>query len=284
LQPWQHEYRVNTPTQGLRWLLGHAQPVRLADGSVLWSGYITDVTETKMIEATLRSVNQELETFSYAVSHDLQSPLNTIDGFSQLLIKNLTGSDNEKALHYVSRIRAGTAQMSQLIADLLSLSKIARSKIHYRPVDLSALAGLILESLQASRPEQRVTVHIEAGLMRLGDAGLLRVVLENLLGNAWKYSSKRTDAVISVGQMLSAAGRLVFFVKDNGTGFDMAYAKKIFEPFQRLHGVAEFPGTGIGLATVSRIIARHGGRIWAESVPGAGATFFFILAEGSVEV
>lgn len=284
LQPWHHEYRVNLPTRGLRWLLGHAQPVRLADGSALWHGYITDITEIKSVEATLRAVNEELEAFSYSVSHDLLSPLNAIDGFSMLLAKNMSDSDNAKALHYLSRIRAGTAEMAQLIVDLLSLAQVARKNIRYEPVDLSALASLILANLQEGRPKQLVQVHIDPGLALWGDAGLLRVVLENLLGNAWKYSSKRTDAVISVGQTLNAAGQAVFFVKDNGAGFDMAYAEKLFEPFQRLHGVAEFPGTGIGLATVSRIIMRHGGRIWAESAPGAGATFFFTLPAGPAEL
>lgn len=284
LQPWHHEYRVHLPKRGLRWLKGHAQPVKEADGSVLLHGYIKDVTETKMLEATLRSVNDELEAFSYSVSHDLQSPLNTIDGFSQLLLKKLSDSDNVKALHYLSRIRAGTAQMAQLIADLLALSKVARVRIQRVPVDLSALAGLVVRDLQAGSPGHPVEVHIDLGLALWGDAGLLRVVLQNLLGNAWKYSSKRADAEISVGQTMNAAGQAVFFVKDNGAGFDMAHADKLFQPFQRLHNAADFAGTGIGLATVSRIIERHGGRIWAESVPGAGATFFFTLPEGPVVV
>jgi light-regulated signal transduction histidine kinase (bacteriophytochrome) len=245
---------------------------------------MTDITETKNVEATLRTVNEELEAFSYSVSHDLRSPLNKIDGFSVLLAKKLSGSDNAKALHYLSRIRVSTAQMAQLIADLLSLAQIARTKIAYQPVDLSALAGLVVLDLQAGRPEQQVVVHIDSGLGLWGDAGLLRVVLQNLLGNAWKYSSKRTHAVISVGRTLNAAGRSVFFVKDNGAGFDMAHAEKLFQPFQRLHEEAEFTGTGIGLATVSRIIMRHGGRIWAESAPGAGATFFFTLPAGPAEV
>lgn len=284
LQPWHHKFRVNLPKQGLRWLIGHSQPVRLAEGSVLWHGYMTDITETKNVEATLRTVNEELEAFSYSVSHDLRSPLNKIDGFSVLLAKKLSGSDNAKALHYLSRIQVSTAQMAQLIADLLSLAQIARTKIAYQPVDLSALAGLVVLDLQAGRPEQQVVVHIDSGLGLWGDAGLLRVVLQNLLGNAWKYSSKRTPAVISVGRTLNAAGRSVFFVKDNGAGFDMAHAEKLFQPFQRLHEEAEFTGTGIGLATVSRIIMRHGGRIWAESAPGAGATFFFTLPAGPAEV
>jgi light-regulated signal transduction histidine kinase (bacteriophytochrome) len=161
---------------------------------------------------------------------------------------------------------------------------VARARIQCVPVDLSALAGLVVRDLQEGRPEQQVEVHIDPGLALWGDAGLLRVVLQNLLGNAWKYSSKRTDAVIRVGQTLNAAGQSVFFVKDNGAGFDMAHAERLFKPFQRLHGVAEFPGTGIGLATVNRIIERHRGRIWAESAPGAGATFFFTLPAGPAEL
>lgn len=284
LHPWHHEFRVDLPTRGLRWLMGHARPVRLAEGSVVWHGYLTDITEIKSVEATLRAVNEELEAFSYSASHDLRSPLNAIDGFSQLLLKNLSDSDNAKALHYLSRIRAGAAQMAQLIADLLALAQVARTNIRHETVDLSALAGLVVRDLQAGRPGQPVEVHVDPGLALWGDAGLIRVMLQNLLGNAWKYSSKRTDAVISVGQTLSAAGLPVFFVKDNGAGFDMAHAEKLFQPFQRLHGAAEFPGTGIGLATVNRIIMRHRGRIWAESAPGAGATFFFTLPAAPAEV
>jgi PAS domain S-box-containing protein len=277
LQTWQQEYRVNLPRKGLRWLRGHARPETLDDGSILWHGFVTDVTEVKVIEAALREANQELEAFSYSVSHDLRSPLNIIDGFSVLLSRKLTASDNEKALHYLSRIRDGTAQMGQLIADLLALAQIARVQMQYEPVNLSALASGILEGLQAHQPERQVALHIEAGLQARGDAGLLRVVLENLLGNAWKYSSKQAEAEVSVGQKRDAAGQPVFFVQDNGAGFDMACADKLFQPFQRLHGAAEFAGTGVGLATVNRVIVRHGGRIWAESAPGLGATFFFTL-------
>ena len=236
--------------------------------------------EQKVAERTaaLCVSNQELEAFSYSVSHDLRSPLNTIDGFSQLLARQLAESESEKVQHYLSRIRAGTAQMGQLIGDLLSLAQVARAQLRSEPVDLSALSRSILDDLQASQPERQVALHVETGLQVRGDAGLLRVTLENLLGNAWKYSSKQAEAEISVGQQLDAAGEPVFFVRDNGAGFDMAYADKLFLPFQRLHVVAEFPGAGIGLATVSRVIGRHGGRIWADAAPGRGATFFFTLS------
>ena len=277
LQPWQHEFRLNHPHRGLRWLASHSQPEKLDDGSTLWHGFISDITDIKNHEAALLAVNQELETFSYTVSHDLRSPLSTIDGFSQLLAKKLNGSDNEKALYFLSRIRGGAAQMERLIADLLLLAQVVRTQMQYEPVNLSALASSIIEDLQSRHPERKTTVNIEADLQTHGDAGLLRVALENLLNNAWKYTSKLAEAQISICQKLDAAGSTIFLVQDNGAGFDMAHAEKLFQPFQRLHGVVDFPGTGIGLATVSRIIVRHGGRIWTESAPDQGATFFFSL-------
>ncbi|MEO6322611.1 MAG: ATP-binding protein [Polaromonas sp.] len=285
LQSWSHEFRVSLPQRGLCWMLGHAQPEALDDGSVLWHGSIIDITELKDIEAALskatkaelRVANHELDAFSYSVSHELRSPLNTIDGFSLLLAKSLTGSDDAKALHYLARIRAGTTQMGRLIADLLALAQVVRAPMQHESVNLSALAGSIGEDLQARQPGRQVALHIEPGLQAQGDAGLLRVVLGNLLGNAWKYSEKQAKAQIRVGQQPDAAGNPVFFVQDNGAGFDMAYAGKLFKPFERLHAVAEFAGTGIGLATAGRVILRHGGRVWAESAPGLGATFFFTL-------
>ncbi|MBG6071180.1 MULTISPECIES: ATP-binding protein [unclassified Polaromonas] len=277
LQPWQHEFRLNHPHRGVRWLAGHAQPEKMDDGSTLWHGHISDITDIKNHEAVLLAANRELETFSYTVSHDLRSPLNTIDGFSRLLAKELTGSDNDKALYFLSRIQDGAAQMERLIADLLMLAQVANTQIRYEPVNLSALASSITKDLQARQPERKTTFNIESGLQTHGDAGLLRLVLENLMNNAWKYSSKLAEAQISIGQKLDAAGNTVFFVQDNGAGFDMAYAEKLFQPFQRLHEVVDFPGTGIGLATVNRIIVRHGGNIWAESAPDLGAIFFFSL-------
>lgn len=277
LQTWLHEFRINHPHRGLRWLTGHAQPEKLDDGSTLWHGFITDITDIKNHGAALLAANRELETFSYAVSHDLRSPLNTIEGFSQLLTKNLTVCNNEKALYCVSRIRGGAAQMERLIADQLMLARVARTQMRHEPVNLSALASSVIEDLRARQPDRKTTVNIQAGLQTHGDVGLLRVALENLLNNAWKYSAKRAEAQISLSQKLDAAGNTVFLVQDNGAGFDMNHADKLFQPFQRLHDVADFPGTGVGLATVKRVIARHGGRIWAESTPNLGATFFFSL-------
>lgn len=248
-------------------------------GEVLfWVGIDADVTEIKAIESALRLSNQELEAFSYSVSHDLRSPLNTIDGFSRLLAKQLdAGQPNEKVQHYLARIQAGVAQMGRLIEDLLSLAQVTRMQLRHETVDLSAIAHEIAEECQGRNPERVASIHIEEGLQVQGDGRLVRVVMENLLGNAWKFSSRQAHADIRVGRTTDAAGLPVFFVQDNGAGFDMAYADKLFSTFQRLHAVTEFPGTGIGLATVSRVISRHGGQVWAQAEPGKGATFFFTL-------
>jgi PAS domain S-box-containing protein len=260
-----------------------ASPVLDEHGGVaFWVGIDADITEVKAIEAALRLSNQELEAFSYSVSHDLRSPLNTVDGFSRLLAKQLhgrlDGSPGEKVTHYLSRIQAGVGQMGQLIEDLLSLAQVSRAPLtHKETVDLSALARSILDEWQARQPGRKAVVNIEKGLKAHGDSRLVRVVMENLLGNAWKFSAQQPVAEITVGRQLDAAGLPEFFVRDNGAGFDMAYADKLFVPFQRLHAAAEFPGTGIGLATVSRVVKRHGGRLWTESAPGKGATFFFTL-------
>ena len=178
--------------------------------------------------------------------------------------------------HYLNRIKTGTARMGQLIEDLLNLSRISRLEILWREVDLSALAGQVAQDLQQRDPEHKVSVSIWDNITVHADQRLLRVALENLLGNAWKFSSKTQEPRIEVG-MLQEGERRVIFVRDNGAGFDMAYADKLFGAFQRLHGVHEFPGTGIGLATVQRIVSRHGGRIWCQAAPGKGATFFFTL-------
>ena len=255
-----------------------ASPVLDDHGEVsFWVGIDADITEMKAVEAALRLSNQELEAFAYSVSHDLRSPLNTIDGFSRLLSKQVNSDSHLKAQHYLSRIQAGVAQMGQLIEDLLSLSQVSRMQLRYEAVDLSALSQRIVEDWRGRQPERQVTVNIEDGLKARCDARLVRVLMENLLGNAWKFTSMEGSASIHVGQTLDTAGQPEFFIRDNGVGFNMAYADKLFVAFQRLHAVSEFPGTGIGLATVSRVVSRHGGRIWAESAPGHGATFFFTL-------
>ncbi len=259
-----------------------AAPVVDAQAKVLfWVGIDADITEVKSIEAALRLSNQELEAFSYSVSHDLRSPLNTIDGFSRLLSKQLATDESihVKGRHYLSRIQAGVTQMGKLIEDLLSLSQVSRMQLNHQSIDLSAMSQGILDEWCQRQPERRVHIEVQNGLQACGDVSLVGALMENLLGNAWKFTSKKSNARIDVGQVLDAAGIPVFFVRDNGAGFDMAYAEKLFIAFQRLHTEAEFPGTGIGLATVSRVVGRHGGRLWAESVPEQGATFFFTLPD-----
>jgi PAS domain S-box-containing protein len=282
---WKRSYKSGDMYTGIRRLLAQdgtchtmsyrASPVLDEQGKIsFWVGIDADITEIKATELALRQSNQELETFSYSVSHDLRSPLNTVAGFSSLLARHLSDSADDKVQHYVSRIQAGVVQMGQLIEGLLALAQVSRVALRRDVVDLSELSRELLERYQARDPDREVQVDIEGGLQAQGDADLLRAVMDNLLGNAWKFSSRRSPAVITVGQ--SDDGE-AFYVRDNGAGFDMAYADKLFGTFQRLHGVAEFPGTGIGLATVSRIILRHGGTIWADASPGEGATFFFTL-------
>ena len=257
-----------------------ASPVFDEAGAIsFWVGIDADISEMKTIETALRLSNQELEAFSYSVSHDLRSPLNTIDGFSRLLSKQMTSEANPKALHYLSRIQAGAAQMGQLIEDMLSMAQVSRMQLRHELVDLSALALQIFDDWQARDPHRKVKPQIEPGLHVHGDSRLIKVVMENLLGNAWKFTSNEQDAEISVGHFLNDVGSTVFFVRDNGAGFDMAYADKLFTAFQRLHSPTEFSGTGVGLATVSRVISRHSGQIWADAAPGKGATFFFTVPQ-----
>ncbi|MFC5521838.1 GAF domain-containing protein [Polaromonas jejuensis] len=231
--------------------------------------------------AQLEFANKQLESFSYSVSHDLRTPLSAIDGFSDLLEKTMAKADPgplvERGRHYLARIRAGVSQMGELIDAMLSLAQVSRSSLRWEPVDLSAQAAALLSAYQEREPGRLVRLHVEAGLVAQGDPRLLHLVLDNLLGNAWKFSAGQDCAEISLAHETGSAGETIFFVRDNGAGFDMAYAEKLFGPFQRLHSQSEFAGTGIGLATVHRIIERHGGRIWSESAPGKGATFYFTL-------
>jgi signal transduction histidine kinase len=233
--------------------------------------------------AELAAANQELEAFSYSVSHDLRSPLRTIDGFSQAILEDFGAALDEECQDYLRRIRGASQRMSQLIDDLLRLSRVMRTEMRREEVDLSQLARTVAADLQRASPgRQGVQFAIADGIKANGDERLLRVALENLLGNAWKFSSRQEEANIAFGQM-EQHGRAVYFVRDNGAGFDMAYADKLFGAFQRLHSPAEFEGSGIGLATVQRIIRRHGGQVWAEGRVGQGAVFFFTLQpEGAV--
>ncbi len=228
--------------------------------------------------AQLNFANQQLETFSYSVSHDLRSPLSTIDGFSNLLSRELGASAaSERSKHYLSRIRAGASQMGELIDALLSLAQVSRTSLRWDSVDLSAMADAVVNGYRAREPGRDALLDIQPGLVAQGDARLLRQVCDNLLGNAWKFSSKQSQSLISFRLQSGPDGKGVYAVQDNGVGFDMAYSEKLFGAFQRLQTASEFAGTGIGLATVPRIIMRHGGKVWAESSPGQGSTFYFTL-------
>jgi signal transduction histidine kinase len=237
-----------------------------------------DELEQRVAERTteLATINGELESFSYSVSHDLRAPLRSIDGFSQALAEDYGDKLDSAGLDHLQRVRRAAQHMSGLIDDMLSLSRVTRSTMRKEKLDLSALARSVAEELQREQPERRVEFLIADGLTVEGDSQLLRIALENLLGNAWKYTSRHERARIEVGRH-SSNGHAVLFVKDDGAGFDQKYSERLFGAFQRLHGVKEFPGTGIGLATVQRIIRRHGGTIWAEGAVEKGATFYFTV-------
>ena len=232
-------------------------------------------TRAALIEELERK-NKELEAFSYSVSHDLRAPLRAIDGFSRALVDDCSDSLDERGRNYLHRVRAAAQRMGELIDDLLQLSRVGRTELQKQRVDLSALARSVAADLQRVEPERSVQFLIPEGVTADGDRGLLQAVLENLLGNAWKFTGTAGEAAIEFGAV-ERDGAPAYFVRDNGVGFDMAYAGKLFAPFQRLHSETKFPGTGIGLATVHRIIERHGGRVWAESAVGRGATFFWSL-------
>jgi PAS domain S-box-containing protein len=226
--------------------------------------------------AQLETTNKELEAFSYSVSHDLRAPLHGIDGWSQALLEDYGDKFDEQGRKYIERVRSETQQMGHLIEDMLQLSRLTRAEMIKEPVNLSALAHAIAKRLQAAEPLRKVGFNIQAGLTAEGDSHLLEVVLTNLFGNALKFTSKRADAHIEFGSTESQ-GKRVFFVRDNGAGFDMAYSQKLFGAFQRMHKASEFSGTGVGLATVQRIVHRHGGQVWAEAEVDSGATFYFTL-------
>ena len=289
------ELQLKRRDGSLFWAFLNVRPLDAADarGGTVWM--FLDVTERRRAQAELTrlnaeleqrvrertaeliAANEELEAFSYSVSHDLTAPLRGIDGFSRMLEDDCLARTDERARGYVARIRAGIVRMQQLIDDLLALSQVTRSKLKHEPVDLSAIGEQITTELRQVQPQRQVEVCIAAGLTATGDANLLRIALENLLRNAWKFTSRQAPASIQLG-VLPSNGKAVYFVRDNGAGFDMRYAAKLFGAFQRMHRASDFEGTGIGLAIVNRIIQRHGGRIWAEAEPNQGATFFFTLS------
>jgi PAS domain S-box-containing protein len=260
-------------------------------GRIYFDGVIEDITERKESDlqiqqlnevlrartTALESTNRELEAFSYSVSHDLRAPLRAIDGFSSTLLSDYAGSLDERGRDRLQRVRAAAQRMATLIDDLLKLSRVSRTELKQELVDLTRLAGKVLEELRQVEPQRRVRFTVQPDLYVQGDVRLLHVVMDNLLGNAWKFTGQCAEALIEVGGSAGEDGICVFHVRDNGAGFDMAYVDKLFGAFQRLHDSSEFPGTGIGLATVQRIIHKHGGRIWAEGGVGDGATFYFTL-------
>ncbi|MBF6570731.1 MAG: PAS domain S-box protein [Candidatus Binataceae bacterium] len=295
----EYEYRIRSRNGAYRWFSVRGVPVRREDGTIReWVRICSDIDDRRRAEeeirrlnetlevkvrertAQLEETNRELEAFSYSVSHDLRAPVRAVDGFSQALIEDYADRADEGMRRYLDRIRSATQHMGQLIDDLLNLSRISRVELNKLEVDLSTIVRQVAKSLQQREPERKVDVMIWDDVAANGDPRLLRVVFENLLGNAWKFTSKTEQANIEFG-VLHEAQRTVYFVRDNGAGFDMAHAEKLFGAFHRLHAVSEFPGTGIGLATVQRVIHRHGGRIWAHAQPGKGATLYFTLASGA---
>jgi PAS domain S-box-containing protein len=302
--------RSRTPLRGGEQVAGIQAQMKNAAGEVLWAliscknvmfngepcvlTSVVDVTERERAESALVRLNadleariaertsdlarsnHDLETFSYTVAHDLRAPLRAILGFGRLLLEDHGNRLPADGLGNLQRVLASAARMGRMIDDLLQLSQLARQPLSPAGVDIAVLSRELMAELAAAQPTRSVSVVAPDSLPAAGDARLLKIALQNLLGNAWKFTSRVAQARIEVGEAQTGNGR-AFFVRDNGAGFDMAYAGKLFKVFQRLHSSSEFEGTGVGLATVERIILRHGGRTWAETAPGRGATFYFTL-------
>jgi light-regulated signal transduction histidine kinase (bacteriophytochrome) len=238
---------------------------------------VRDVTSRRQQQDELERANRSLESFAYSVSHDLRAPLRALAGFSAALMEEFGDDLGEVGLGYAERIQGASEQMAKLIDDLLHLARVSRAEINLQRVDIGAEVARIAEGLQRDDTDRHVRFTIKQPAWALADRNLVRTVLQNLLDNAWKFSSGRDDASIEFGTTAVAGPRVCCYVRDNGIGFDSAYVDKLFNPFQRLHSTREFPGTGIGLASVRQIVERHGGRAWAESGAGGGATFYFTL-------
>jgi PAS domain S-box-containing protein len=297
--PFYTECRFQRPDGTVSWLLVRAAAEQDVQGNVIgYVGTVTDFSKQKNIEDELRihrdhleelvaertqaleAANRELEAFAYSVSHDLRAPLRTIDGFSHALEEDCADAVGESGRDYLRRVRAASQRMGNLIDDILKLARMTQSDMQWSDVDLSKLANETVERLREMEPGRQVDVQVAPDLKVMGDKTLLSVVLDNLIGNAWKYTSGKDLAGIEIG-VVKRDGKPAYFVKDNGAGFDMRYAGKLFGIFQRLHKAGEFEGTGIGLATVQRIVHRHNGDVWAEAEVGKGATFFFTLGRPS---
>nr|WP_246561425.1 PAS domain-containing sensor histidine kinase [Geobacter grbiciae] len=290
------EFRIIAKNGTIHWILEACRcEAGEAPGELFLFGTSRDITERKLAEEEIRTLNETLErrveertaqleaaireqeSFSYSVSHDLRAPLRHINSYSAMVIEDFEKQLPTEARRYLERIGMASARMGQLIDDLLELSRVSRSELHRSTINLSKTAAMIVAMFRETEPDRTVEWVIADGLTARADKILIRQVLLNLLGNALKYSAKTPQALIEFGTAC-VEGERAFFVKDNGSGFNMAYVSKLFRPFQRLHG-SEFQGTGIGLATVKRIIERHGGRVWAEGSVDAGATFYFTLPE-----
>jgi PAS domain S-box-containing protein len=281
------EHRIVRRSTGeIRYVHEKCQHVRDEKGKIILSvGMVHDITERrkaeeelKRINAELEASNKELEAFSYSVSHDLRAPLRNMEGFSSALLEDYADKLDAPGKQYLQYVQESSDLMGRLIDDLLKLSRVTRSDMNYDIVDMSGLAHEVADRLKKAEPKRKVKVKIGQGITAYGDRSLLRLMLENLLGNAWKFTSRTESASIEIG-VTEHGGRRAYFVRDNGVGFDMKYSDKLFRPFQRLHKATDFAGTGIGLATVQRIIRRHGGEVWAESQVGQGATFYFTLGQ-----
>jgi light-regulated signal transduction histidine kinase (bacteriophytochrome) len=270
----------NGATPAIAALLQQLREGRDADAAAREILRITAGLEAQLRQrdADVAAAIRELESFSYSVSHDLRAPLSTIDGFSRLLEGSSAKGDAERSKHYLQRLRLGVANINELIAALLLVSRLQRAPFAPQAVDLSALAQAAFAELQAAEPARLAQVEVQAGLAARGDPALLKQLMAHLAGNAWKFSAKKDKTVITVGSQAGADGETVYFVRDQGAGFEMAHADKLFGIFQRMHVTSDFPGLGAGLAMAQRIVTRHGGRIWAEAAVEQGTVVYFTLA------
>lgn len=292
------ELAIKWPNGQKRYLMVNSSPIKNNDEEIIGAvGLFQDITKRKESEEKIKklnlfllrqtenlsSVNEELEAFSYSVSHDLRSPLRSINGFSQALLEDYEDVLDDEGTDYLYRIRKASQRMGELIDALLKLSRISRHQIDYKSIDISKISKSILNSLKRKNPDRDTKIIVEDNLRIVGDKNLIKIALENLIDNAWKFSSKRKKTIIQIGEIVKN-GENVFFIKDNGTGFNMNYKDKLFIPFQRLHSSDEFEGHGIGLGIVKRIFNRHNGKIWAESEEGKGTTFYFKLDKELMDV
>lgn len=296
---YQLEYRIRHKDGTPRHVFEKARGIYTEEGTPLYiEGVLLDITERKVAEERVRYLNRkleervrertmqlehanrELEAFAYSISHDLRVPLRAVNGFSRALEEDYTHLLDNQGRNFLARIRSGALRLDERIQDLLRLSRLTRAPMEPRKLDLTVMAKQILEDLERGDPERSVKISVLPNMTAFGDAGLIRIALENLLHNAWKFTRKREEASILFGHV-KRGNQEIFFIEDNGAGFDMAQGERLFTVFQRLHEEEDFPGNGIGLATAQRIIHRHGGHIWAEAVPDKGATFFFTLPKRS---